>query len=251
MKTLLLLVSLAASIALSVCHIHEATTSNRTPKKAIVQFTNVCDECQDVIKKFADIGKDPAKLAELKVLLNLLCHETSYETECKAFVSKLDLFIDKLLPYFKDPEAVCKKFHLCSNPRLEQFHRVGLIYAKKYLDKEEGASDLICEECQFAAHELAQLLESEDFKKEVREFLSTKVCARLGQYQGSCDIVLEIYLPDFLNQVHDVVKDQKHFCEELKLCKAGEDDDQDETDVQNNRVTEETAAQRVLKMLLN
>lgn len=52
-----------------------------------------------VIKKFADVAKDPAKLAELKVVLNLLCHETSYETECKEFVSKLDLFIDKLLPY--------------------------------------------------------------------------------------------------------------------------------------------------------
>lgn len=72
--------------------------SNKTPKKAL-QFTSVCDECQDIVKRFAEAARSPAKMATLKELLSLMCEETKHVTECRVIVSKLDLFIEKLLPY--------------------------------------------------------------------------------------------------------------------------------------------------------
>lgn len=43
--------------------------------------------------------------------------------------------------------------------------------------------DLGCEECQFAAHELASLLEEEAFRSEVRTFFTENMCAKLGAYK--------------------------------------------------------------------
>lgn len=158
--------------------------TNKTNKKP-VDYTNVCDECQSIVERFADAAKSPAKMATLKELLNLLCHETSYEEECRMFVSKLDLFIDRLLPYLKDPKEVCKRFKMCGNENLDQFHRVGLLFAKKYMSQVDGAHDLICEECQFAAHELLEFVDDRDTQHQVRNFVSNNICARLGQYRGS------------------------------------------------------------------
>jgi hypothetical protein len=52
-----------------------------------------------IVKRIVEVATDPQKVAELKVLLSVLCHETSYEAECRLFVSKIDLFLDKLLPF--------------------------------------------------------------------------------------------------------------------------------------------------------
>lgn len=74
---------------------------------------------------------------------------------------------------------------MCSNTKLEQFHRVGLLFAKKYLNEIDGAHDLICEECQFAAHELQQVVDDRSTQASVRSFISNNICSRLGQYRGS------------------------------------------------------------------
>lgn len=161
--------------------------TNKTPKD-LAQFSNVCDECQQIVKRFAEAAKDPAKMATLKELLTLMCHETSYDEECRIFVSKLDLFIDKLLPYLKDSERICRRFKMCSNSKLDQFHRVGLLFANKYLTAVDGAHDLICEECQFAAHELQQVVDDHETQQEVRNFVSKNICSKLGQYRGSVSI---------------------------------------------------------------
>lgn len=55
--------------------------------------------CFQLVTRFAQAMKDPAKVAELKAILGFLCHETSYIEECKVFVSKLDYFLQRLEPY--------------------------------------------------------------------------------------------------------------------------------------------------------
>jgi len=197
----------------------KALKGNKTPKEAFVS-TTVCDECETLVKRFAEAAKDPAKMTELKQLLGLLCHETSYEDECREFVSHLDLFIEKLLPYLKDAHAVCAKFHLCSNAKLDQFHRVGLLFAKKYLTKVDGAHDLICEECQFAVHELAEVIDNRQTQKDIQTFISDHICVKLGKYRASCDIVVQDFLPDIFAELHDVLQDPKRFCMDMKLCTA-------------------------------
>ncbi|KAI6207030.1 hypothetical protein M3Y94_00983400 [Aphelenchoides besseyi] len=191
---------------------------NRVPKTA--NFKSVCDECESLIKRIVDVAQDPGKLAELKILLSALCHETSYEEECRVFVSKIDFFIKELLPYMKDAHKVCRDIHLCSNKKIDVFHRVGMIYAKKYLNKVDGANDLICEECQFAAHELQSVVDSHQVQVDVRKFLSDNVCEHLGQYRGSCDVLLDDFLPDLFQELHNLLAEPREFCEHIDLCKA-------------------------------
>lgn len=190
---------------------------NRTPKETNI-FSNACDECQIIIKRIVDVAKDPSKLSELKVLLGLLCRETSYAEECRLFVANIDRFIDRLLPYLKDAHAACQKMHICGSSKLKQFHRVGMLYAKKYLNKLDGAKDLICEECQFAAHELLSVVDDKNTQIEVKHFLSDNVCAHMGQYRGACDEGLEVFLPDFFTELHDLLKDNHQFCKDIELC---------------------------------
>uniref|UniRef100_A0A7E4WBA4 Saposin B-type domain-containing protein n=1 Tax=Panagrellus redivivus TaxID=6233 RepID=A0A7E4WBA4_PANRE len=148
----------------------------------------------------------------------MMCGETKHATECRVVVSKLDLFIHELLPYLKDADKICHRFHMCSNSKIDQFHRVGLLYAKKFLGDVDGSRDLICEECQFAAHELQQVVDNTKTQDDIRRFLSTKVCAKLGQYRGSCDIVVDDFLPDLFQELHSLLQDSKQFCVDLKLC---------------------------------
>ncbi|VDO27196.1 unnamed protein product [Heligmosomoides polygyrus] len=63
------------------------------------EVPSTCDECQSLVKRFSDAAKDPKKLAELKMLLNVLCHETAYVDECRVFVSRLDVIVKKLEPF--------------------------------------------------------------------------------------------------------------------------------------------------------
>ncbi|KAI6239705.1 hypothetical protein M3Y99_00563400 [Aphelenchoides fujianensis] len=191
---------------------------NRVPKAPA--FNSVCDECTTLIKRIVDVAQDPGKLAELKLLLSALCHETSYEEECRVFVSKLDFFIKEFLPYMKDAHKVCRDIHLCSNKKIDVFHRVGMIYAKRYLNKVDGANDLICEECQFAAHELQQVVDDHQVQVDVRKFFSDNVCSHLGQYRGSCDVLLDDFLPDLFQELHNLLQEPREFCEHVRLCKA-------------------------------
>ncbi|CAK5006265.1 unnamed protein product [Meloidogyne enterolobii] len=70
---------------------------NQTPK--IGNWTDACDECKIIINKIVEVAKDPTKLEELKLLLTAMCETTEYREECRLFVKKLDLFIDRLLPF--------------------------------------------------------------------------------------------------------------------------------------------------------
>jgi len=191
--------------------------TNKTPKSAHL-FTDACTECQTIIHLLAEVAGATEKVMELKAILNLLCHETSYESECKLFVSRLDLFLEKLLPYLKDPHTVCHWMHICGNSRVEQFHRVGLLYAKKYVNRVQGAKDLVCEECQFAAGELKQIIDDPTYQSEAKTWLSENVCARMGQYRGACDTVLDEALPEFWQELHDVLSNPKQFCTDIDLC---------------------------------
>jgi hypothetical protein len=191
--------------------------SNRTPKSKPL-FSEACDECQTLITRLRDVAKDPAKMAELKLLLGMLCHEVSYEEECKLFVNKLDLFVNYLLPYLNDPHRVCQFLHICENNKIEQFHRIGMLYARKYVNRAKAASDLMCEECQFAAHELDEIIQEKDFQQEVHDWLSQNVCNYMGKYKATCDLLLEDFLPNFWEQFHEILKDNKQFCVELDMC---------------------------------
>jgi len=190
---------------------------NRVPKAPA--FSSVCTECKTLIQRIVEVAKDPTKLAELKILLSAMCHETSYEDECRVFVSKIDFFIKELLPYMQDPQRVCRDIHLCGNKKIDAFHRVGMLFAKKYLNKIDGASDLICEECQFGAHELQTVVDDHQTQVDVRSFLSNNVCRHLGQYQGSCDILLDDFLPELFQELHNLLQEPREFCEHIKLCK--------------------------------
>ncbi|KAI6220612.1 Saposin-like type B, 1 domain and Saposin B domain and Saposin-like domain-containing protein [Aphelenchoides fujianensis] len=120
----------------------------------------------------------------------------------------------------KDAHKVCRDIHLCSNKKIDVFHRVGMIYAKKYLNKVDGANDLICEECQFAAHELQQVVDDHQVQVDVRKFFSDNVCSHLGQYRGSCDVLLDDFLPDLFQELHNLLQEPREFCEHVRLCKA-------------------------------
>jgi len=208
-------------VGLASCHIDDEKSAlvndNRVPK--FPHFSSVCEECESLIKRIVEVAQDPTKLAELKILLSALCHETSYEDECRVFVSKLDLFIKELLPYLKDPHTVCKDIHLCSNKKIDAFHRIGMLYAKKYLNKVDAATDLICEECQFAAHELQEVVDNHQVQVDVRNFLSENVCDHLGKYRGSCDVLLDDFLPEVFQELHNILNEPREFCEHIELCK--------------------------------
>ncbi|KAK0397993.1 hypothetical protein QR680_002377 [Steinernema hermaphroditum] len=220
MKALFFFVLLVAS---ATAYKTQLLNKNRTPKESfqsyVAKFGSACDECQLLVKRFEEAAKDPAKMATLKGILSLLCHETSYEEECKVVVSRLDLIIDRLLPYLKDPLTVCKKFHMCGNSRLEQFRKIAMLYAQKYVNQEDFENDLVCEECQFAANELRNLIDQKQTQDDIRHFLSNNICAHLGRYRGSCDIVVEQFLPEFFQELHHVLENQKEFCADLGLCK--------------------------------
>jgi len=186
-----------------------------------IKRNDVCDECQTIIAKIASIADDPQKLAELKLLLSVLCKETSYESECKLFVSRLDIFIDKLRPWLKNPKKVCQEIHLCRNARLERHQAMVRLYASTLYTPSnavQGIKDVICEECQFAAHELDQLVQSKKFQQDAHNWVHTTICAHSGKYAGTCDLLLDDFLPEALIEIHYVLQDNHQFCADLEMC---------------------------------
>jgi len=214
----LLLVACLASVALAGDHMLE---SNRVSDDATVKWADTCDECKTVIHSVVEAVDDPQKLAELKLLLNALCHETSYAEECRLFVSKIDVFIKRLEPYLRDAESVCKKMHLCHNPKLTQFHKVGLLYMKHAMGKVNGEkNDFVCDECQLAAIEFKKAIDDQNQRRAIQQFLSEKVCKQIRKYSGTCDLLLEEFLPELWQELDAVLANPKATCSQLGFCSA-------------------------------
>jgi hypothetical protein len=191
---------------------------NKTPKKAAVP-NDACTECKMLVQRFDDAVKDPTKLEELKILLSMLCSQTSYVEECKLFVSKLDIFIAKLEPYMKDPQAFCTRLHMCGNARLTRIHQFAMLYAKKYMGRVDGrANDFVCDECQYAVQELKNVVEDRATQDQIKQFISEEVCKRLGKYQGSCDLIVTDALPSFFEEMEKFLQNSKQVCLDLHLC---------------------------------
>ncbi|CAD6194812.1 unnamed protein product [Caenorhabditis auriculariae] len=181
-----------------------------------------CDECQSLVKRFSDAAKDPKKVQELKMLLNILCHETSYVDECRMFVSKLEIFLDKLQPWLADAKAVCAKVHLCNNPRIDGFRRLLLALAKRYDAKlfTNVENRYVCDECEFAVKEVKTFIEDKETQTEVRDFLRTNVCAPLGSYRGFCDLVVDEYLPQLIQEADAMLQNPHQVCVDVHACDA-------------------------------
>jgi hypothetical protein len=213
---LLLLPLLAASHKLSMLK------DNKTPKQTgcASSSNDACAECKTVVTRFADAVKDPAKVIELKALLEMLCTQTSYVDECKMFVSNLDKFIKVIEPYLSDPQAVCTKLHMCGNGKLDRVHKLVLLYAKKYMNRVDRCNDFVCDECQYAVQELKNFVEDRSYQDEVKQFISEEVCKRLGKYQGSCDLFVQDILPEFFEELDKFLQNSKQVCVDVGLCTA-------------------------------
>uniref|UniRef100_A0A0R3RYL9 Saposin B-type domain-containing protein n=1 Tax=Elaeophora elaphi TaxID=1147741 RepID=A0A0R3RYL9_9BILA len=215
-------VVLSALIMLTAAYKEFILKENRTPKEILISqansFNGTCSECKMLISRFAEAIKNPEKIAELKDLLRILCHETPYEDECRVMVNQLDHFIEKLEPYLKNPEKICQHFRLCSNRKIEYFHRINMLYAGKNVD-EESARDLICEECQFAAQELKRSIEDEKTQQRLKQFISEEICSQLGSLRGKCDLLLEEFMPELMEELDNLLQNTKAFCADIGLCK--------------------------------
>ena len=54
---------------------------------------------------------------------------------------------------------------------------------------------MVCEECQFAAHELLEVFDDHDTQAQIHDFMSETVCAHLGQYSETvCFIRHNLFL---------------------------------------------------------
>jgi len=196
---------------------------NKTPKlMSQASSPSSCDECKTLVRRFADALKDPVKLAELKTVLSLMCDETSWVDECKLFVSKLEIIASRIGPFIRDATVVCQKLHICGNSKLNKMHAIGLLYAKRTMNRVDGAgvqsNDLVCDECQFAAEELKTVITEAQTQAEIKQFLSTEICSRLGKYRGSCDLMVEDFLPQLFEQLEQMLQNTKQFCADLGLC---------------------------------
>uniref|UniRef100_A0A914WZN4 Saposin B-type domain-containing protein n=1 Tax=Plectus sambesii TaxID=2011161 RepID=A0A914WZN4_9BILA len=220
MYRLIVLTALLVPLCLAGTDPHKEAMikDNKTPKNAPALITTACDECKTLVDRFNEAVKDPSKVAELKNLLSLMCDTTSYSRECKLIVSRLDVIIRELGPYMRDSTAVCKKIHMCGNARLQKIHRLGLIYAKKYLNNIEGLQDVVCEECQFAVAELKSLVEERSSQAELKQFIHDYFCKHLGQYQGTCDLLVEEFLPQLFQELEQILQNSKQVCADLGLC---------------------------------
>ncbi|CEF71479.1 Saposin-like type B, 1 domain and Saposin B domain and Saposin-like domain-containing protein [Strongyloides ratti] len=217
--TVFFLVLLSTTVTLAIKD--ELLDSNKIPKVSTydIEITkDVCDECQTIVSRFSEAMRDPSKLAALKLILGSLCHETVYEMECKLFVRKLDVFMDKLLPYLNDTKKVCHKFHMCGNEKINAFHKFAILYADKIITSIDKKNRFLCEECRFAAKELEEFVSDKSTQEQVKRFISQNICAKIPKYQGSCDLMIDDFLPDFFKQLEDYLKNAPQFCHNIGLC---------------------------------
>ncbi|VDK85062.1 unnamed protein product [Litomosoides sigmodontis] len=215
-------VVLSTLIMLAAAYKEFILNENRTPKVTRISqansFNGTCNECKMIVDRFAETVKNPKKIAELKDLLRILCNETPYADECRLVVDQLDHFLEKLEPYLKNPEKVCQHLRLCSNQKIEYFHRINVIYGGRNAD-EYSTSDLICEECQFAAQELKRTIEDEKAQQRLKRFISEEICSQLGRLRGKCDLLLEEFMPELMEELDKLLQNAKAFCADIGLCK--------------------------------
>ncbi|GMT25301.1 hypothetical protein PFISCL1PPCAC_16598, partial [Pristionchus fissidentatus] len=220
MRSLLVTLALVACTALA--HKDEMLNSNRIPEMAAESsLGDTCGECKSVVHSFIAAIDDPAKLAELKILLSALCHSTAYESECKLIVSKIDVIIKRLEPYLRDEEAVCKKMHLCHNAKLTNFHRIGLLYLKSAADRIDGkgaANDFVCDECQLAAIEFKKYIDDQNERAAIKAFISENLCKHIPKYSGACDLMLEEFLPEIWQSLDALLANPKVACAQIGFC---------------------------------
>ncbi|VDM85148.1 unnamed protein product [Strongylus vulgaris] len=107
---------------------------------------------------------------------------------------------------------------MCSNSRLEAFHRIGLLYAKRSMNKVEGLKDLVCDECQFAARELKTIVEDKEKQQAIRDFFSQNICKHMSRYQGMCDMLVEQFLPEMFQELETILNDPKKACADIGFC---------------------------------
>lgn len=233
--------------------------SNKTPKDNSILFmpkeSATCDECQEIVRRIVEVAKNPTKVEELKLLLSALCHETHYENECRLLVSKLDIILDRLLPYLRDPESFCKEIHICANKRIQRHRSIAEFYARML---GEGKNDVVCEECQFAAHEFDQVIQNKQFQDESKEWISENICAHLGHYQGTCQLLLDDFLPEFFIELHYALQDNRQFCVDLSFCEPQRqeegiivgDEDSEEADGPSLKKVTKNKKRRIIALLV-
>ncbi|EFO91203.1 hypothetical protein CRE_03431 [Caenorhabditis remanei] len=218
MKYLILALALFATTAFA--HSKQSMLESNRVMVDDVQGTS-CDECVLVVKKFSDAAQDPKKIEELKIILGMMCRETAYAEECRLFVSQLDKFIDKLQPFLKDARAFCARLHICGNKKIDAFRRILLEFATR-AEKVYSVPTIVCDECEFVVKELKTVVEDKKSQAEARDFLRENVCKSLGQYRGFCDLVVDEYLPQFIQELDAILADPHQVCVDIKACSAGQ-----------------------------
>ncbi|GMR50329.1 hypothetical protein PMAYCL1PPCAC_20524, partial [Pristionchus mayeri] len=216
---------LFAALALVTCTLaykDEMLSSNRIAEVKPLQ--TACGECKSVVHSIMAAIDDPQKLAELKVLLNVLCLASSFPVECKMVVSTIEVFIKRLEPYLRDEEAICKKMHLCANAKLENFHRIGMIYLKhaKIDEKQNATNEFMCDECQMAVVEIKKVVDGEQGRADIKDMLEN-MCKYVPKYWEACEKMVDDYLPKVWKYLDDFLADPKQACAQIGFC-AKQDD---------------------------
>jgi len=194
-------------------------SSNQNGK--VVEYDSICSECQGVVEQFMNAAKNPSKMSAMKKTFSAFCQGITYEQECKLLISKLDFFTTKLSDYLEDSENVCSNINMCSETDFDGIRRIFLLTAKKYLNKIDGTKSETCDECQFAAHELLQILDKST-QNQLQTFVSGNLCANLGQYRSTCNMIANQVLPKMFQEIQTVLTNSQQFCVDLKLCLAKE-----------------------------
>ncbi|EFO16345.1 hypothetical protein LOAG_12164 [Loa loa] len=222
-------VVLSALIMITAAYKEFILKENKTPKDILIfqatSFDGTCSECKALINRFAEAIKDPRKVTELKDLLRVLCHETPYEDECRLLptdwivlpLSRCVLGGDskKLLGKSrKGLQGIPSLFK--SKNRAFPSNKCDL--RKKNAD-EDSTRGLICEECQFAAQELKRAVEDEKTQQRLKRFISEEICSQLGSLRGKCDLLLEEFMPELIEELDRLLQNTKTFCADIGLCK--------------------------------
>jgi hypothetical protein len=184
----------------------------------LANINSVCDECQEVVQSFAKLSMDQAKMASMKTSLSALCPKTKFVEECKVVASNLDTIVSKLLPYLKNSQDFCSHFHMCSNSNFDGLNRLVLAFINSKIG---GNKDSICNDCQFAAHEILGVVADGKAQAQIHGFFD-KFCNQLGQYQTECSNTVNVLLETLFTELQTMLGNNQQFCADLKLCSANQ-----------------------------
>jgi len=186
-------------------------------------LNTVCDECEDIAQRFTALSKDQAKMTLMKKFLSNLCPKTKYSEECQIIVDKIDVIVPKFLSYMKNPQPVCNQFNMCSGSQnTDGVRRLVLSFIKHYLNKMDGSKDSTCNDCQYAAHEILSVVSEPKTQAHIKDLISNKFCALLGQYQDECNNMNNNFMPALFTELQAMFEDNQQFCADLKLCSKNE-----------------------------